>query len=247
MGAFVDISGQRYGKLVAIERVGTDSIGSSRWRCSCDCGQTAIVSSGKLRSGWTRSCGCLLREMRVLANTPNDKKFPDYGGRGITVCNRWVNGDGTLSGFQCFAADMGPHPGKGYTIDRRDNNGSYSPENCKWSTPAEQSRNTRRSRFYTLNGETLCMEDWAKRLDMNSGTLRMRLEAGWNPEQALTAPVRTWSNPPITYDGATKTLTEWSQQTSIDRGTLAGRIRRGWDLARVFTTAASTMFRPRPA
>ena len=222
MGAFVNITGQRYGKLVAIERVGTNSIGSSTWRCACDCGQVAVVSSGKLRSGWTRSCGCLHREntskyvsrrrytphgharkgqisrlyrswchLRGRCLNPSDKKFPDYGGRGIAICDRWLHGDGTMRGFQCFAADMGPHPGKGYTIDRKDNDGPYSKDNCKWSTAAEQSRNTRRNRFYTLNGETLCMEDWAKRLGMNSGTLRLRLIAGWSPERALTTPAST--------------------------------------------------------
>ena len=238
------------------------------------CGQTAIVSSGKLRSSWTRSCGCLLREARVLANTrhgharkgkdtsklykswahlksrclnPNDPKYPDYGGRGITVCDRWINGDGTLSGFECFAADMGPHPGKGYTIDRIDNDGPYAPENCRWSTAAEQARNTRRTRHYTLNGETLCLTDWARRNGMSDRTLRMRLLAGWDIERALHTPVATPSNQPIAYEGKAQTLTDWSQQTGIDRGTLAGRIQRGWDLARAFTTAASTMFRPRLA
>lgn len=101
-----------------------------------------------------------------------------YGGRGIQVCTRW------REGFAAFYADMGPRP-PGTSIDRIDNDGPYSPENCRWATRAQQSRNTRRTRFVTAHGETLSVADWAERTGVKSCTIRYRLAKGWSPEIAV--------------------------------------------------------------
>jgi len=106
-----------------------------------------------------------------------------YGGRGITVCDRWA-GENGLSNFM---EDMGPRPSKGHSIDRINNDAGYYPENCKWATRAEQARNKRSTRLLTYGGRTLCMEDWAKEIGISPYTIGSRLRVyGWTVEKALT-------------------------------------------------------------
>jgi hypothetical protein len=104
-----------------------------------------------------------------------------YGGRGITVCERWRD-------FSNFYADMGPRPTPQHTLDRIDNDGPYAPKNCRWATRQEQARNRRSNRMLTHNGETLCLSEWAERIDLPANALYMRLYNGWSTEQALTRP-----------------------------------------------------------
>lgn len=118
--------------------------------------------------------------MLTRCTNPVFPSFKRYGGRGITVCERWLK-------FQNFLADMGERPA-GRTLERRDNNGPYLKENCRWATAAEQSRNTRRNRFMTYQGRTLCVTDWAKELGMPRERLKARLESGWTVERALGTP-----------------------------------------------------------
>ena len=105
--------------------------------------------------------------MRSRCTNPNNAGFHKYGGRGIKVCARWQS-------FENFFADMGERP-EGMTLEREDNDGNYEPTNCRWATPAEQSRNTRRNRMLTYAGETLCMADWAERRGVGWDTLYHRL------------------------------------------------------------------------
>ena len=121
--------------------------------------------------------------MRDRCNNPNEPSFHRYGGRGIKVCERWN------SSFENFLADMGERP-DGMTIDRADNDGDYEPGNCKWATRKEQSWNTRRNRYFELNGENLIMSEWARRLGTSTDTIDMRLKSGWPLEKALTQKVR---------------------------------------------------------
>jgi hypothetical protein len=162
-----DLTGQRFGRLVAIRRVGKRN-GFYLWFCQCTCGESHVVRTDNLRNGRISSCGCLLREsrresgnrsrrhghtsgrnhspeydcwrnMKARCLNPGKTSFNYYGGRGIQVCDRW------LSSFENFYADMGPKPTPQHSIDRIDPDGDYGPSNCRWATKSEQSRNQRRN------------------------------------------------------------------------------------------------------
>lgn len=147
----------KFGKLTIIEQVLPKEKGYSVWKTKCDCGAYKNVKSGHLLRGNVKSCGCwhvkhghtakgvysseynTWISMRDRCNNPNNKSFSRYGGRGIRVCEDWNNS------FETFISDMGLKPTPKHSIDREDNSKGYSKENCKWRTPTEQARNTRRS------------------------------------------------------------------------------------------------------
>lgn len=160
--------------------------------------------------GSSRSCGCLQREvasatfrthghtlnMQKTAEyqtwasmigrccTPTAEGWPDYGGRGVTVCERWRDS------FEAFLADMGHRPSAKHSIERLDVNGHYEPYNCVWATRATQSRNTRRNRMITFQGRTQCLIDWAVELGLTKSALKHRLDRGWSVERALSEPLQ---------------------------------------------------------
>jgi hypothetical protein len=112
---------------------------------------------------------------------PNEDHFANYGGRGITVCERWRR-------YPNFLADMGEAPPK-MTLERIDNNGNYEPGNCRWATKAEQARNRRTNVYLTHNGKTMCATDWAIALGVAKQIITNRKKAGWSDERCLTQPV----------------------------------------------------------
>lgn len=124
--------------------------------------------------------------------TKSDKHFPDYGGRGITICERW------RGSFENFLEDMGPRPSADYSIDRIDNDGNYTPENCRWATRSQQASNRRtrkdRERFL-VNGEHLTTAELSAKYGMKYHTVRYRLRNGWNPERAAT--VKLFTRQPV--------------------------------------------------
>lgn len=179
MPSFLDRTGQKYGKLTCVSY-----LGKSHWLCKCDCGGENIVRGSDLTTGNTKSCGCNqehhglrhIPEYNVWATmirrccNPRNTRFKDYGGRGITVCDRWQHS------FSSFYADMGQRPTSKHSIDRIDNDLGYSPENCRWATREEQGRNRRINRFITHNGETQCLQEWANRIGISHESLRKRIE-----------------------------------------------------------------------
>lgn len=165
MGKRIDLTGQRFNRLVVIEFVEKRGL-NAYWKCVCDCGIVKTLRGSNIKSGHTKSCGCLHKEVVIKALTkhghntrkrtsptystryaminrcsnPKANKYKYYGGRGITVCDRW------LESFENFLEDMGERP-PGTTIDRIDNDGNYEPSNCCWATPKQQVQNRRCSTF----------------------------------------------------------------------------------------------------
>lgn len=119
-------------------------------------------------------------DMKNRCLNPRAQAYRDYGGRGITVCERWMS-------FANFLADMGEPPA-GMELDRKNNDGPYSPDNCQWASIAEQARNRRSSRILTFNGESKCASEWARQLGISTGTMYGRLELGWTMQEIVTIP-----------------------------------------------------------
>lgn len=208
---FRDLTGLRFGRLSVVGYAGRLG-GAHAFGCRCDCGETLAVRGSCLTRSVTRSCGCLLGdrnrevrqthgmshkpEWRVWANmkkrclNPKVRCFKNYGGRGITVCDRWVDGNGRSGGFECFLADMGRRPTPAHTIDRVDNDGPYAPENCRWATLNEQQEHTRRTPAITHNGKTLTPVEWARITGIPREQICRRVGRGWTPARALTQPLR---------------------------------------------------------
>lgn len=202
----IDITGQKFGRLLVICRVENSPSGKTQWKCQCECKDEniIIVSGDCLRRGITKSCGCLQKEitskrskthghskapvyniwlkMKKRCYDENDPQYKDYGGRGIKICDRW------LKSFSNFLEDMGEKPG-GLTIERIDNNTGYSPDNCRWASRREQNQNKRNNKYYEYKGMRLTMTEWSRRLGINPSSMFERFEK-WTIEEALTTPVR---------------------------------------------------------
>lgn len=189
-----DISGQTFGSLTAVKPAGTNGR-NVLWECLCECGTLAIVPTNSLTSGNTKSCGCRknrrggrthLHErrawygMRQRCYNTNLPDYPHYGGRGIVVCDEWK-----LS-FDAFLKDMGKRPSSRHSIDRKDNDGPYCPDNCRWAVQATQTRNQRRTHWIKYDGRRQSLADWAEEIGMSYTKLRRRIQLGWSAERALT-------------------------------------------------------------
>lgn len=209
MGKFIDLTGQRFGMLTVVERApnrGKDTM----WLCRCDCGNEIASTPSHLKSGHTKSCGCF--RSSVLAQqgsknathgmkrtplyktwgsiktrclNPNTPAYPNYGGRGISICDAWKD---NFEAFYNWAIASGYQ--KGLSIDRIDVNGPYSPENCRWVTIDIQANNKRTNRVVTFNGKTQTLQQWADETGILPSTIRERLSRGWSAGKTLTQPVQ---------------------------------------------------------
>jgi hypothetical protein len=188
---FQDLTGKRFGKLVVLRRSETKSR-RTFWLCNCDCGKTKIVNAEQLKNGGTKSCGCLLKEphrkthglsnsrlyriyyaMRWRCYNIKSNSYKDYGARGIKVCDEWLN---SFQAFYDWAMANGYQDS--LSIDRIDSNGIYEPNNCRWATNEEQSRNKRSNIIFEHNGENRTLAEWCRTYGINTVTAQDRYHSG---------------------------------------------------------------------
>lgn len=206
MSKIKNLIGSRFGRLTVIASdapVGKHTM----WSCQCDCGSVKSYYASNLTGGKSTSCGCKSSEtldkirsgatkhgmsrtktykawmsMKGRCLNPSYGNYANYGGRGIKVCDRW------LESFENFLADMGEAP-RGTSIDRIDNDGHYTPENCRWATDSEQQNNKRDTVLLTANGKTQTINEWAKETGLDVALIRNRIKRhGWSVEKAINTP-----------------------------------------------------------
>jgi len=206
---FINIIGQKFNKLTVISRAPDKQKWKPIYNCLCDCGNKVIVYNYNLKNNHTTSCGCHQKrvaskknrthyltgstEYRTWANMKNrcyntrSKRFNDWGGRGIKVCDRWIDS------FENFLEDMGKKPTPQHSIDRIDNNGNYTPSNCKWSTTIEQSNNKNNNVVLEYKGRKLTISEWSRVTKITDKVLYSRISKGWNVEKTLTTPIKKYN------------------------------------------------------
>jgi hypothetical protein len=198
MPAHIDQSGEVFNGVRVVSKSHQDSRRGWHYHCVCHCGREFTADVYKLKVGICKGCGCVARKhgmfgtpiyfiwnsMKQRCLNSKNHAYTDYGGRGIKVCDRWLS-------FENFYADMGDRPSTEHSLERKDNDGNYDPGNVIWATAAQQRRNCRnRVQRATVNGETLCIADWAHRLGAKPSAIYARLKSGWDMERAVTTPVR---------------------------------------------------------
>ena len=203
MSAFIDLIGQRFSRLIVL-RLNSIKNGVTHWQVICDCGVERSVQAGALRGGYTKSCGCYSKDRTRERSTThglsgsstytswknmwgrcrnkNNADFKNYGARGITVCSEWKE-------FSAFLRDMGVQP-PGLTLERVNNNAGYFLSNCRWATMREQNNNRRNNHLLSLDGETLTIRAWSRKLGGSDELVNKRLKAGWPIHRALKEPCR---------------------------------------------------------
>lgn len=202
MPKLLDLTGQRFGRLVVVERA-ENSGRTTRWLCVCECGRNVVVRQPDIKSGKTQSCGCAHKEQLAKRNrthglsqtrisriwramkdrcyNPNAQAFQNYGGRGITVCDEWKN---DMMSFYTWSIEHGYDDH--LSIDRIDVNGNYEPTNCRWVDKKTQANNTRSNHMIEYGGRVQSLSKWSAETGIKPHTIRRRLELGWSIEKALT-------------------------------------------------------------
>lgn len=213
MGRFKDLTGQKFGRLTIIKRAGASKSGKVLWLCECSCEEhnQITTTTSNLVTGTTKSCGCLAKEstsrtgkaniihgdtdtrlyrifhgMKDRCYNSKNKDYARYGGRGITVCEEWKN---DYSSFKNWALSNGYKDT--LTIERKDYNKNYCPENCEWITMEQQQRNKSSNRTITYNGETMILVEWAEKLGIPYKVLCARInDKGYTFEEAINMPYK---------------------------------------------------------
>lgn len=237
MPAFQDLTEKKFTYLTVEER--SDRKGKSGgtfWICKCQCGNKVTVAATDLKTGNTKSCGCLMIEKATihgLSKTPEyaiykamiarcyDPSHPEYhnyGERGITVCDEWKEN------FEAFYRDMCPRPHSDLTLDRKNNSRGYSKANCRWITQADQNNNKRNNTYYEYRGERKSLADWCRELHRGYKVTSYRInQLNWTFEEAIQ-PIEDKT---IIYEGVEKPLRDWCELMSLIHSDTYLRILRG--------------------
>ena len=241
MGTFIDLLGQRFGRLTVIGRMPNNKQNQAVWKCLCDCGNETIVESGHLRSGHTNSCGCYGRDrsadyhrthgmkgtrlfstyhtMKGRCYNPTDHKYYRYGARGIKMCDDWVNNPKSF-----FDWAMANGYKEGLSIDRIDNDGDYCPENCRWTDAKTQANNTSRNIRYKYGDKEMTVSEWADYLGITYSAAKTRIKRGNFDELFNT---KNGNYKMVTHNGITKSIKEWAIALNLNYSTVRDRVRKG--------------------
>lgn len=208
MGKFIDLTGQKFERLIVIKRVENNKFNQTQWLCKCDCGNNVIVTTNSLKSKNTKSCGCLKKEqdkiniakkihnmsntrlyniwkhMKNRCNCSTNKRHKFYYDKGIKVCQEWEN---DFINFYNWAMQNGYK--EDLTIDRIDNNKGYSPENCRWANYIQQNNNQSNNIKIEYKNKQYTLKELSRQYNIKRCTLYDRLKRGWNIERILNTPV----------------------------------------------------------
>ena len=198
----LDLTNKKFNKLTVIKKVKNQNH-KTMWLCQCDCGNTTLVITSNLTCNRIKSCGCLKNEQLIKRNTthnqrhthlyevwktmkqrcnnPRSKSYKNYGGRGIKVCDDWVN---SFKSFYEWSMLNGYK--KGLTIDRINNNGNYCPENCRWADRITQANNSRWNKHITINGKDDTLANWLRFYNIKDYEYYKRIKKGYSEQEALT-------------------------------------------------------------
>jgi hypothetical protein len=209
MSKLKDLTGQKFGELTVIQRAENDKKGRTQWLCQCDCGKQKIIRGSSLTFGNTKSCGCLsIEKLKKMSSThkmaktrlykiwaniktrclnPKYPRFCDYGGRGITICNEWIE---SFENFSKWALNNGY--ADSLAIDRINNNGNYEPSNCRWVSNKINSLNKRNNLIFEYQNKKQCLKMWAEELNIDYVLLYNRIvRRKWTFEKAISTPIMT--------------------------------------------------------
>lgn len=195
IGKKINMIGKRFNNLIVLcQSEEKDKTNHLKYLCKCDCGNITTVLGSSLRSGHTKSCGCLIfkhkktydrlyiiySNMKARCYNQNNKYYKDYGGRGITICDEWLN---DFMSFYNWSYENGYN--ETLTIDRIDNNKGYSPDNCRWTTPKQQANNRRNNIYLTYNDRTHTLTQWSEELGIHYNCLWKRHKLRWSDKECL--------------------------------------------------------------
>lgn len=247
--------GKRFGHLTvtAFDHQTSGTAHAVYWKCHCDCGNDTVVDGHSLTNGHTTTCGkckawlnerdlywkdrlyTVYASMVARCTNPKHRSYKNYGGRGISICDRWID---NYPAFKDWAYSSGydeTAPRGECTLDRIDNNGNYCPENCRWVDMKTQSRNKRNTRSATLNGDTKCIMAWCDDLNLPVGAVNDRLYNGWDSNKALSVPFRDLKKKYYIGDIGFS-IKEWSEKTGLSEAAIHNRLRNGMTLEEALNT-----------
>lgn len=241
-----DMTGQRFGNLFAVRVTGRAASGDLKWEFVCDCGLVFTANGYYARCGKITTCPECAAErskrasithgmsnsrefgiwvgMHTRCYNPKAASFHNYGGRGIEICQRWRDS------FENFLHDMGFAPSPRHSIERKDNDGHYTPDNCYWATAIEQANNKRTNIVMTINGVTRTLSQWAKFFGATRASAFYRYSQGLRGEAVFKT-----TKTVLTHNGISDTVSGWSKRTGIKATTINQRLKYHWSVERALS------------
>lgn len=243
----IDMTGKRFGSVVAISQSGVCKSRDLKWTFDCDCGVRFESSGYAVRSGKVSTCPqCSAKRvaesfithglsstaefsiwtgMQTRCGNKSRPEYMNYGGRGIRVCDRWA------SSFENFISDMGMRPSNKHSIDRINPDGDYEPKNCRWATSHEQANNKRNNLLVEINGDEKTLTEWCKERKCNYPAVVLRYHQGIRGEKLFEG-----RRTRLTHNGITDSVSGWSKRTGIKQSTISMRITKyGWPVEKALT------------